>query len=160
MGVEVFSPTDVRPEFGESPAPLATFYMVRNEKGEYYRTYAQSRCSGWVKDLKDGRLWTSLGPAKGKITNLANSYPKLPVPELVEFVVTEVRVVDQTERVAQAKVKKAEEEAKRNAWIKQERLKDAQAEFDRAQAKLNKLKGTPTERVHGPDCGCKSCVGM
>lgn len=62
----------------------------------YYHTYAQGgRRNGWVKDLTDARLWTTIGPVKGKITALSNERPKDPVPELVEFIVREVNVVDQ-----------------------------------------------------------------
>lgn len=50
----------------------------------YYHTYAQGgRRNGWVKDLTDARLWTTIGPVKGKITALSNERPKDPVPELV-----------------------------------------------------------------------------
>lgn len=37
MGVETFSPTDVRPEFVEQPKPLAVFYAVRNHEGHLDR---------------------------------------------------------------------------------------------------------------------------
>lgn len=125
-----------------SDAPLAIFYAVRNDKGEYYRTYAQGgRRSGWVKELTDARLWTTIGPAKGKITALSNERPKEPVPELVEFIVREVNIVDQTQRIADAKVKKARDEAEAAARCKQAELQFAQAEYDRARARLEKLKG-------------------
>jgi hypothetical protein len=138
--------------------PLAVFYAVRNDKGEYYRMYDKNRSTGWKKDLADAKLWTRIGPAKGKITAL--SHGKGPIPELVEFIVREVRVVDQRVRVAEAKRKLEEEEIKRQAAIKALRLQAAQSDYDRAKSRLEKLKGIPVVRVHGPDCGCKSCVGM
>lgn len=125
------------------PKPvLATFYMVRNSQGEFYRTYAQGgRRSGWVKELSDGRLWTTKGPAQGKITALANERPMAAVPELVEFVVHEVRVVDQKERVAKARLKRQEEKLRNEEYWKKAALVEAQKELDAATARLRKLRG-------------------
>lgn len=121
-------------------APIATFYAVRNVQGEYYRTYAQGgRRSGWVKDLTDARLWTTIGPAKGKITALSNERPKEPVPELVEFVVRELNVVDQSARVAAAKVKKQLEVENRKKAHAEWELQQAQKALTEAQAKINRL---------------------
>lgn len=154
ISVKLPEETPVKEEAG----PIATFYAVRNNKGEYYRTYAQGgRRSGWVKELTDARLWTTIGPAKGKITALSNEHPKDPVPELIEFVVREVNVVDQKARVAQAKVKKAREDAERVERQRLYELQYAQSEFDKAKSRLDKLK---RDEPHDPDCGCKSCVGM
>ena len=120
---------------------LATFYMVRNDKGEYYRTYAQGgRRSGWVKELSDGRLWTTKGPAQGKITALANERPKEPVPQLVEFVVHEVKVVDQQDRVAKARLKKQEEKLRNEAYWKKVAVVEAEKELAEAQRRLEKLR--------------------
>jgi hypothetical protein len=125
-----------------APKPvLATFYMVRNDKGEYYRTYAQGgRRSGWVKELADGRLWTTKGPAQGKITALSNERPNAPVPELIEFVVHEVKVVDQKERVAKARLKRQEEKLKNEAYWKKVAVVEAEKELAEAQRKLEKLR--------------------
>lgn len=121
------------------PAPLATFYAVRDpSSGKFYRTYSTHHSSGWIDKLEDARLWTRAGQAKSKITALSNEGKF--TPELVEFIVTEVKVVDQKERVAQAKVEKARKEAERLAWIKNERLRQAQSEYDKAKDRLEKLK--------------------
>jgi hypothetical protein len=125
----------------EPPGPVvATFYAVRNEKGQFYRTYDKNRSSGWKDELEDAKLWTRIGPAKSKITALSNENPKLPVPELVEFVVREVKVVDQRARVAVAKEKREREEAERARAHKQQQFVDAQYELARAQARVEKLK--------------------
>lgn len=142
----------------EAAAPIATFYAVRNSKGEFYRTYAQGgRRSGWVKELTDARLWTTIGPARGKITALSNEHPRDPVPELVEFVVREINVVDQQARVAEARAKKQLEVENRKKAQAEWELQQAQRDLAAAQAKIDKLKGP---RKHEPDCGCKSCMGM
>ena len=121
-------------------APLATFYAVRNAKGEFYRTYAQGgRGSGWVKELTDARLWTTIGPAKSKITTLSNQNPKDVVPELIEFIVREIKVVNQNARVAEAKVKKQIEIENRKKAHAERELQQAQKALVEAQAKINRL---------------------
>jgi len=124
----------------EQKEPLATFYAVRNDKGEYYKTYSTNSRRKWVKDLKDAKLWTREGQAKGKITAFTNEFPKAPVPELVEFIVREVNIVDQKERVAQTRQKKATKDAEREASHKQWLVKEAEYELKIAKANLEKLK--------------------
>lgn len=124
------------------PEPLATFYAVRNEQGQYYRTYSQRGSSaGWVDRLEDARLWTRSGPAKGKITALCNEKPKLPVPELIEFRVTEVHVVDQSVRIVGTREKKRQEETAAQARVQQMLIDQAEYEIKQARTKLKKLRG-------------------
>lgn len=133
---------DCFPRFGHKISPLlATFYAVRNQKGQFYRTYDKNRSSGWKDKLEDARLWTTLSPARSKVTALANEYPNLPVPELVEFIVREVNVVDQRERVAKTRQKKQEEKARNEEYWKKAAVVEAQKELEAVQAKLKKLRG-------------------
>lgn len=138
--------------------PLAVFYAMQNEYGEYYRTNKSgSGGARWVKDLKAARLWTTAGQARSKITTYSNENPKAVVPELVEFIVTEVRVVDQKARVAASREKKAIEQAAARARIEQWHLARAEEAYQRAKRELEKIKGAVK---HDDDCTCKSCMGM
>jgi len=130
----------VQAPVGDEPKVLATFYAVRNHEGKYYRTYDKNRSSGWKDNLEDAKLWTRIGPARAKITAL--SHGRGPVPELVEFVVREVNVVDQTARVAAAKAKREREEAERKAAEKKWRLQEAERELAEAQRRVEKLRRT------------------
>jgi hypothetical protein len=124
----------------EQSAPIATFYAIRNDKGEYYRTYAQGgQRSGWVKNLTEGRVWTTVGPARGKITALSNESPKNQVPELIEFVVREVNVVDQKMRVAESRVKKQLELQNRKKTTAELELQQALRAVVTAQTKVDSL---------------------
>jgi len=119
------------------PKTLATFYAIRSND-KFYRTHTPGRSAGWVNVMEEAKLWTKPGPAKAKITALC-SVSKGNVPELVEFIVTEVRVVDQTARVAAVKVTKAREEAARAVAQRERDLKDAKEKLDKAAARLKKL---------------------
>ncbi len=122
-----------------APQILATFYAVRHPTtGKYYRTYGQRRSSGWVDKLEDARLWVKLSGARSKITALANGSNC--TPELVEFHVTQVLVVNQEERVAKARADRERKEAERQAFFKAERVKQAEAELAAAQKRLEKLR--------------------
>ncbi len=124
-----------------APKSLATFYAVRNEKGQFYRTYSmRGTPAGWENKLEDARLWTRPGGANGIITSLTHN-PKAPVPDLVEFVVTELKVIDQKQRVVKARQKREEEAAWAEQARKQERLRQAEIDVEQAQARLKKLQG-------------------
>jgi|SRR5581483_2689548 len=122
----------------ESPKPLATFYAIRHPvSNKYYKTYSKNVRAGWEEKLEDARLWIKLGSAKSRITAL--STPGM-VPELIEFHVTEVHVVDQRARVAEAKATKERKEAERQAALKADRVKQAEADLAAAQRRLEKLR--------------------
>ena len=127
-----------KPEVKE---PIAVFYAVRNDKGEYFKTCSSHSPSRWVKDLSTARIYSTLGTARAKVTALANLKwnANKPIADIVEFVVTDVRVIDQKERVAGSQVKKARKEAERQVRLDKWRLEGAQQEFDRAQRELHRL---------------------
>jgi hypothetical protein len=82
---------------------LLVLYAVRNSRGEWFRAKGyQGRGETWVADMKSAKIYARPGPAKTQVTFFAKKFPELPVPELVELVVTEVRAVDQVARVKKA----------------------------------------------------------
>lgn len=121
-------------------APVV-FYAIRNKMGLWYRTYAKNRSAGWVKDLGDARIYTKVTPARSKITALANEARGLTPPVLIEIVVGKMIVIDQMERIEDARKRKLQEQARKHAWTKEAQLMRAQKEFNEAQARLAKLTG-------------------
>lgn len=136
--------------------PTITLYAIRNSKGEWFRAKGRDGYGKktWNEDLNIAKLYTKLSQARARVTFFANNYKDFPVPQLVEFQATQVRVVDETERVAKAKLKKQLEVENRKKIHAEVELKHAQAALAEAKAKIKKL----TE--HRADCACKSCVGM
>lgn len=125
----------------ETEALRQVFYVVRNHQGFFYKTYSNSSTSsGWKKDLAVAKIYSKLSMARATVTRLANRFPKQPVPELVEFHVSEVRVVPQEERVAESRLKKQEEDARRNTLYAERRLKEAESAMQRAQDEAESLR--------------------
>jgi hypothetical protein len=57
-----------------APPPLTLeVFAVRNEKGEFYRSYSvQKRSGAWVKNIADAKVYTKKGPAQGLVTRFKN----------------------------------------------------------------------------------------
>jgi len=131
------------------PVPLpppVTFYAVRCA-GKYYHTYSRCNNSGWRDKLEDAKVWTRKGPAQGMVTRLSDQLVhKGPGPapkvELVEFIVAEVRVIDQTTRVAEARLRKDREEAAHRAAAREQEITRAKDDVERALARLRKAEAT------------------
>lgn len=123
------------PKRGEitHPSPV-TFYAVRNNRGEYYRTYGNRKSAGWEPDLENAKLWHSMSRASTKVTNLGHG-------EVVEFVVTKINVIDQTARLTKAREKALEARRRLAIEEKQRELEEAQEEYDRAKKQLMRLRG-------------------
>ena len=131
----------------KSPEPIL-LYAVRNAEGQWFKPYTKGSSASWQDDLGFAKIYANESTAAGSITRLVNEAERnrrgggpIAAPELVEFVVTETRVIDQKERLAKVKQKKLEIEARRVADEKQLELINAQKELDKAQAHLNKLRG-------------------
>jgi hypothetical protein len=122
---------------GAPPAPTYTFYAVADREdlttARWYRTYSSSHGSGYVDKLEDAKIWNKRGSAKGKCTQLG------PSARLVEFVVTKVNVIDNSEHVRKAAEKRAAEELRRAKAVQEQRIEHAKYELAEAQKRLDKL---------------------
>ena len=49
-----------------------TVYVVRNDKGKFFRSAQRNRTRGWVDDIIDAVVYTKTNPAKGQVTRLKN----------------------------------------------------------------------------------------
>jgi hypothetical protein len=114
-----------------------TFYAVADRKdlskARWYRTYSANRSSGYVDDLADAKIWVKRGVAKGKCTQLG------PSATLVEFVVTKVNVIDNSEQFKKAAEKRQQEEVRRAAALKQMQIEQAKYDIQQASARLRML---------------------
>ncbi len=116
-------------------------YAVRNSKGQYFRAKGYSSTGAtWVDDINKGKIYGGTGPARATITWFANNFKDYPTPDLIKLTVTGIEVIDEGDRVAKAKQKKAEALVKREKYLAQQRLQRAQRDLDDAQARLNNLK--------------------
>lgn len=137
------------------------FYAVRNSEGKWFRAKGRSSTGkSWVDEIGAARIYTKLSQAQSRCTFFATRGKERQAPVIVELQAIAVKVIDQAERIERANQKKRADALTRNAARKAEELREAQAEFNKAQEKLRRLKGEPVGRVHDDDCGCKSCVGM
>ena len=128
---------------GAPPKATLMLYAIRNSTGEFFRAKGRSGYGkSWVPDLIDAKFYAKVSTARSRVTYFANNNPKkLPVPELIEFKVTEVRVIDETDRVKDAKRKRDIEEARRQKAVQEQLIEHAKYEIEQAQARLRKLQG-------------------
>lgn len=110
-----------------------TFYAVADNKdlskARWYRTYSAQRSSGWKKTLEDAKIWSKRSSAKSKATSLG------PSALIVEFVVTTVNVIDNSEHIKKA----AERRRRRVEAVHKQEVEYAQFQLERAQERLRKL---------------------
>lgn len=152
-----------------APVPLAfTLYVVRSDKGLYYRPRlgSASRRELWVKDVLEARLYTDLSQARARVTYLNKHHASKHCPHIETFTVKHQGVLDETEHLKEAQEqeqRKAEEQRKATLEREEreiEALRKQAADLIReAEAKSQAIGGFVGRR-HGDDCGCKSCVGM
>lgn len=84
--------------------PTYLFYVVRNDEGEFFRRKGFSGGgNSWSKDPKRARVYTEIGKARAVVTWFAKNHPSYAVPEIVIFEAVPVKVIDETDRVAQVK---------------------------------------------------------
>jgi hypothetical protein len=121
------------------PETSYTFYAVADrddlKTAKWYRTYSANRSSGYVDDLESAKIWVKRGVAKGKCTQLG------PSARLVEFIVTKVNVIDNSEHIKKAVEKRKQEEVRRQKAVQQQLIDHAKYEIAQAEARLRKLQG-------------------
>lgn len=124
-----------------SKKTLLTMYMVKNKEGKYFRFKGRDGYGEtWVSDIKKGRLYSKISPARSIVTFFANTWPQYGIPDLVEMHILKEVVLDETDRVNKAIQKKKEERAAHDIRTKEYELKKAEQELETAKQKLEKLK--------------------
>jgi hypothetical protein len=140
-----------------SDPTLLVLYAVRNRDGQYFRAKGYGGCGAtWVDSLQKARIYPKPGPARRQVTFFATTYPSYGVPELVELHVKSVVAANETERVRKSIEKKAkaaaaweERQAKRELERAQEKLDEAQREFERLKNAPKKAEQVRQQRNAG-----------
>lgn len=119
-----------------------TVYAVRNAKGEWMRSTGMGGGKHWVTNVCDAKLYTKLSQARGRVTFWANAYPATPHPQIVAFtmLLTDAKVLEETDRVAQAKMKKATSRVEQVRRDARRRLEEAKATIQRAEAEIQSIR--------------------
>lgn len=118
-----------------------TLYAVRNSDKQWLRKigYGGSGKS-WTDEFNQARIYTKIGAARSMVSWWANNYPQYPTPELVQFQVSGVKVLDETARVEKQKLNKQKAEQRRELRDKQWKLEMAQRDLEDAQKRLSQYK--------------------
>lgn len=79
-------------------------YAVQNREGKWFRRkgYGGSGES-WVDRFSAARIYNKIGPARGVVTWFAEAYPEYGIPNLVRLKISEVELIDETDRVLNRK---------------------------------------------------------
>jgi hypothetical protein len=118
------------------------FYLIRNSDGKYfrrkgYRGYGDS----WETNLGKVRIYTKLSSARSVVTFFANNYKDFLAPVIVEIAPGEITEIDESERLAQVRDKKAKRETINETIRRGHALKDAERQLVETMRKLEELNG-------------------
>jgi hypothetical protein len=100
----------------------------------WYQTYAARRTSGWVDAIEDAKVWTKRGPAQSRCTQLGGT------ASLVEFVVSQVNVIDQADHRRKFQEKRLRKEEEKRLLRATRELEDAELTLRVAQENVVRLK--------------------
>jgi len=117
-------------------------YAVRNKEGKFFKSKGSYDIYvNWVDDINKAKIFIKTGGARTLMTWFAEKHGIDNLPELLKLSVTGIEVMDEASRIEKTIKKKSESQAKHLKTFAEMRLKNAQRDFDKAQAELKKLKG-------------------
>jgi len=91
-------------------------YVIRNSAGQWFRAKGLNGSGNtWVDSLKDARIYTRIGPARGTVTFFSNN-PKYPDPELIRLDVRDLLIINDSVHTKKAKTVKARKDLKRQMF--------------------------------------------
>jgi hypothetical protein len=122
---------------------LMTMYAVRRKDDGLFVAKNKSRIPDWTNELKDARVYSKPGPARGWVTFYARTSPEFGVLELVELRVTEAAAVQEDVRVKNVIDRKAKKKAERDARYAQWERDQAEKKLKEAQETLNRIGRKP-----------------
>lgn len=107
------------------------FFGVRSKDGKWFRRKGFSGYGeSWVSELTKARIYNKIGHARQIVSFFAERHPSYGVPDVVEFKVTESRVIDETERFQKKQSAERRRRGIREIKMSQDRLVQAQQEHE------------------------------
>ncbi len=134
--------TEITEPVEEPKPPQITLYAVRNSDGKWFRARGYGGYGdSWVDDFTSiqVRLYPKVGTARAQVSFFAKNYPQFPVPEIVEFTLTGLKVLNEEKRVSKVAQQREVREASAEKKRRERELQNAEAEFNRARVKLEQL---------------------
>lgn len=86
-----------------------SLYAVRSKDGKFFKNIGYGGSGGgksWVDSLDKAKIYAKIGQARSRVTWWSEHYPEYGTPELIELVVSEVKVVDDSEVIKKNKKRK------------------------------------------------------
>ncbi|MFW6122533.1 MAG: hypothetical protein ACOC80_16760 [Petrotogales bacterium] len=124
----------------EAEVQKIKLYAVRNKEGNWFRAKGYGGYGKtWTCDIKRARLYAKIAPARSQVTFFANKWPEYGIPDIVEFSIGEVKILDETERVKKKQKEKIEYEKKQKILRQEWQTKRAKEKLLKAQEELDRL---------------------
>lgn len=90
------------------------FYAILSQDGKWFRARGMNGTgSSWTDDIKNAKVYSKPGPARGIISWWHDNYPTFGIPQLVELPISEANVIDESERVQKTSAQRKQKEHKR-----------------------------------------------
>jgi len=113
------------------------FYAVRNQEGQWFHRKGQGGYGEtWVEDVLQARIYNKIGFARAQVTYFAKKWPSFGVPDIVEFKVTEHRVINEEERFKKLQAKEEKRSGIRRIKTQKEKVAEARRELAEAEAEV------------------------
>ena len=78
-------------------------YAVVNRDGQYFRRKGYGGYGvTWVESLENATLYSNISTARSRVGYFTRNWPEFGVPQIVEYALSEVRRIDETERATKA----------------------------------------------------------
>jgi hypothetical protein len=133
---------------------ILKMYAVRNKEGKWFRRKGYGGYgSTWTDDLKLARIYGKTGGPRGVISWFANTYPEYGVPDLVIFKMSDMEVVDESERVQKQARRKELAAIKSKQRLEQRKIDELERrkrKTDKELADLKKKIKNDTKTPEGP----------
>jgi hypothetical protein len=117
------------------------FYILVNSHGLFYRPRGRSGYGDiWVEDVKKAKAYQNIGTAKAQVSYFSKDENYIP-PRIVEISADHGEILDMTEYVQAARIKREKKEAAYQKRIAAYQLKQAEESFEKAKKALDAAKG-------------------
>lgn len=117
-------------------------YVVRNQKGQYFRSKGRSGYGkSWVTELDKAKFYGTIGQARSRVTFFYKSNPELGCPQILQFSLDEKEaIVIDGEEDTRTRIKKKEEKLLQSQikW-REEKRQDLLRQEEEIRTKLKAL---------------------